>query len=88
QALDAAHPATPWDRLLFSAKEAVYKACAPLAPRPLEFHDADITFDPAGRTFTARLLLPWPAGAPAPVLPGRWYAAHGILLTAATIPRP
>ncbi|WEB45785.1 4'-phosphopantetheinyl transferase superfamily protein [Streptomyces yunnanensis] len=88
QDLDATHPDIPWDRLLFSAKESVYKTCAPLAPRPLQFDDAEITFTPTTGTFIARLLLPWPADVPAPVLPGRWHASHGILLTATTLPRP
>ncbi|MEU5305277.1 4'-phosphopantetheinyl transferase [Streptomyces noursei] len=88
QDLATTHPDIPWDRLLFSAKESVYKTCAPLAPRPLQFDDAEITFTPTTGTFIARLLLPWPADAPAPVLPGRWHASHGILLTATTLPRP
>ncbi|WP_438486604.1 4'-phosphopantetheinyl transferase family protein [Streptomyces sp. S186] len=88
QDLTTTHPDIPWDRLLFSAKESVYKTCAPLSPRPLQFDDAEITFTPDTRTFTARLLLPWTAGIPAPVLPGRWHTAHGILLTATTVPRP
>ncbi|MCZ0972558.1 4'-phosphopantetheinyl transferase superfamily protein [Streptomyces albulus] len=88
QDLAATHPDVPWDRLLFSAKESVYKTCAPLAPRPLQFEDAEITFSPTARTFTAHLLLPWPAGVPAPVALGRWHTAHGILLTAAALPRP
>jgi 4'-phosphopantetheinyl transferase EntD len=33
-------PAVSWDRLLFSAKESVYKAWFPLARRPLGFEDA------------------------------------------------
>ncbi|GGX18159.1 4'-phosphopantetheinyl transferase family protein [Streptomyces noursei] len=88
QDLAATHPDIPWDRLLFSAKESVYKTCAPLAPRPLQFDDAEITFTPTTGTFIARLLLPWPTDVPAPVLPGRWHASHGILLTATTLPRP
>ncbi|WP_328285922.1 hypothetical protein [Streptomyces sp. A1-5] len=60
----------------------------PARPRPLQFDDAEITFTPTTGTFIARLLLPWPADVPAPVLPGRWHASHGILLTATTLPRP
>ena len=40
-------PAVHWDRLLFSAKESVYKAWFPLAERWLGFEDAALTFDPA-----------------------------------------
>ncbi|CUU56368.1 4'-phosphopantetheinyl transferase EntD (siderophore biosynthesis) [Parafrankia irregularis] len=41
--LGRAHPAVAWDRLLFSAKESVYKAWFPLARRWLGFGDADLT---------------------------------------------
>ena len=47
-----------WDRLLFSAKEAVYKAWFPLAHQWLDFRQADVTIAPRGGTFTARLLVP------------------------------
>lgn len=40
------HPAVHWDRLLFSAKESVYKAWYPLAGRWLGFEDAALTIDP------------------------------------------
>ncbi|MGD3110171.1 4'-phosphopantetheinyl transferase family protein [Streptomyces sp. YGL11-2] len=86
--LHGAHPDIHWDRLLFSAKESVYKTCSRLAPRPLQFQDAEITFAPDTHTFTARLLLPWPADVPAPLLTGRWHTSHGIALTATTLPRP
>jgi 4'-phosphopantetheinyl transferase EntD len=78
-----------WDRLLFSAKESVYKAWFPVALRWLGFHDADITIDPAG-TFEARLLVPAPvtAGSQAGLtgFRGRWLAADGLVLTAITLP--
>jgi 4'-phosphopantetheinyl transferase EntD len=53
-------PAVHWDRLLFCAKEAVYKVWFPLASCWLGFEDAALTFDPVGRIFQARLLKPWP----------------------------
>ncbi len=49
-----------WDRLLFSAKEAVYKAWFPLTGAWLDFTDVDVEVDPATRRFTARLLVPGP----------------------------
>ena len=66
--LAAAAPGTCWDRLLFSAKESVYKAWFPLTRHWLGFEDADITFDPAAGAFQARLLVPAPltAGAGQP----------------------
>ena len=80
-------PGVCWDRLLFSAKESVYKAWFPLARRWLGFADADVTIDPAG-TFAARLLVPGPVvgGAPLAGLAGRWLARDGLLLTSVTVP--
>ena len=72
-----ASPGTCWDRLLFSAKESVYKAWFPLTRRWLGFEEADITIDPADGTFTARLLVPAPVagGSPLTGFTGRWLAA-------------
>jgi 4'-phosphopantetheinyl transferase EntD len=75
-----------WDRLLFSAKESVYKAWFPLARRWLGFEDAALLFtpgpDPTRGTFTANLLvddLPVLGGRPLRTLHGR-YAVVGDLL--------
>ena len=63
-----------WDRLLFSAKESVYKAWFPLTGRWLGFEDADVTITPDG-TFTARLLAePQHRARPASLAAG-WPAA-------------
>jgi len=53
-------PEIHWDRLLFSAKESVYKAWFPLAKRWLGFEDAVLELDPEGGTFDARLLVAGP----------------------------
>ena len=86
-ALADAHPATHWDRLLFSAKESVYKAWFPLARRWLGFEDAEITFDPAGG-FRARLLVSGPevAGRELTGFAGRWLVRDGLLVTAIALP--
>ncbi|MFR0359565.1 4'-phosphopantetheinyl transferase family protein [Streptomyces sediminimaris] len=81
RALAAARPGPSWDRLLFSAKEAVYKAWFPLTRRPLDFTQALIEVEPDG-SFTARLLVPGPL----PGFHGRWLAARGLLVTAITVP--
>ena len=47
--LAAAAPGTSWDRLLFSAKESVYKAWFPATRQWLGFEGADITIDPVQR---------------------------------------
>ena len=86
--LAAAAPGTCWDRLLFSAKESVYKAWFPLTGRWLGFHDADVTIDAAGGTFDVRLLAPAAddGGIPLSGFAGRWLAEGGLILTAVTVP--
>ncbi|WP_229397833.1 4'-phosphopantetheinyl transferase family protein [Micromonospora okii] len=86
-ALTAADPATCWDRLLFSAKESVYKAWFPLTARWLDFAEADIVIDAAG-TFVARLLVPGPVlgGAPVTSFHGRFLVDRGLVVTAISIP--
>jgi 4'-phosphopantetheinyl transferase EntD len=85
-------PAVHWDRLLFSAKESVYKVWFPLARCWLGFEDATLTLDPAERTFRARLLVPWPGvGVGAcfsRVLDGRWLVREGLILTTLVLPHP
>jgi 4'-phosphopantetheinyl transferase EntD len=85
--LARAAPAVCWDRLLFSAKESVYKAWFPLARRWLGFSDADITINAADGTFEARLLIPGPEfrGEPLAGFTGRWVIAEGMILTAITV---
>lgn len=49
-----------WDRLLFSAKESLYKAWYPLAGRWLGFEDARVSFEPAAQRFVADVLIDGP----------------------------
>lgn len=76
-----------WDRLLFSAKESVYKAWYPLAARWLGFEDAQVTVDPKG-SFAARLLVPGPRvnGEDIERLSGRWLVTERLVLTAVAVP--
>ena len=77
-----------WDRLLFSAKESVYKAWFPLTGRWLGFGDADLTLAPDG-TFTAAILIDGATtdgGPPLRALAGRWLVRDGLVLTALTVP--
>jgi 4'-phosphopantetheinyl transferase EntD len=87
--LAAAHgPDGPnWDRLLFSAKEAVYKAWFPLVGGWLDHHDAEISFDPHNGTFTALLFRDdlIVDGRPIHQLHGRWIRERGIVLTAVVL---
>lgn len=79
-------PGVCWDRLLFSAKEAVYKVWSPLTGAKLGFEDAAIAFDPDGG-FSARLRKAWPGGGPT-VLRGRWSTGGGLVATAIAFPVP
>jgi 4'-phosphopantetheinyl transferase EntD len=85
--LAAGAPGTCWDRLLFTAKESVYKTWFPLARRWLGFESADVVIDAHAGTFTARLLVHGPLvnGSPLTVLHGRWLACQGILITAIVV---
>ena len=86
--LAANMPDICWDRLLFSAKESVYKTWFPLARRWLGFESADVRIDPEQGTFTVQLLVPGPlvGGSPLAQLYGRWVADHGLLVTAIVVP--
>lgn len=46
----------PWDTLLFSAKEAFYKAWFPLTRSKLDFHDVLVTLCPDQNQFQVRIL--------------------------------
>jgi 4'-phosphopantetheinyl transferase EntD len=76
-----------WERLLFSAKESVYKAWFPLTRRWLGFEEAHITLAPSG-TFTARLLVPGPLVGDRELtgFAGRWLVADGLVITAIALP--
>ncbi|GGK18990.1 4'-phosphopantetheinyl transferase [Pilimelia terevasa] len=77
------------DRLLFCAKEAVYKAWYPLAGRWLGFEEARVSLGADG-TFHAALLVPGPpyAGRPLAAFEGRWLSRDGLLLAAIALPAP
>jgi 4'-phosphopantetheinyl transferase EntD len=80
-----------WDRILFCAKEATYKAWFPLTHRWLGFEDAHITFelDSSGSsgTFLSRILIDPAAesGPPLTELPGRFTVSNGLVLTAISL---
>ncbi|MDV3125181.1 4'-phosphopantetheinyl transferase [Mycobacterium sp. 21AC1] len=77
-----------WDRILFCAKEATYKAWYPLTHRWLGFEDAHITFavDDSGTAggFRSQILIDPAAehGPPLTALEGRWSVHDGVTLTA------
>ncbi|MDQ0792407.1 4'-phosphopantetheinyl transferase [Streptomyces sp. B1I3] len=78
-----------WDRLLFCAKESVFKVWFPLTLIELDFLEADITFhrDPetaAQGSFTAELMRTAP-GMPKS-FQGRWLVDDGFAVTAVALP--
>lgn len=87
--LAATEPSVHWDRLLFCAKEAVYKAWYPLAERWLGFEDATVSFEAGSGRFTARLGVPGPLvqGRELTGFSGRWLVYEDLMLTAIVLPR-
>jgi 4'-phosphopantetheinyl transferase EntD len=88
-ALAASVPRMCWDRMLFCAKETVYKAWFPLTGRWLGFEDAAVDFDPVNRRFSARLLVDGPVvnGEVLTEFDGRWLVCDGFIVTAIVISR-
>jgi 4'-phosphopantetheinyl transferase EntD len=93
--LTAAVPGIPWDRLLFCAKEAAYKAWYPHTGGRLDLRSVTVQISTAG-TFAA--VLPRASAAdpasgraggrpPFTRLPGRWLAGGGLIVTAVSVPR-
>lgn len=82
-ALARADPGVAWDRLLFSAKESVFKLWWPATGRWLDFEQVEVRLRPDGhlraRLQPAGLVL---RGRPTQELPGRWAADAGHLVTA------
>ncbi|WP_212830409.1 4'-phosphopantetheinyl transferase [Catellatospora sp. TT07R-123] len=85
--LARAAPHVHWDRLMFCAKEAVYKAWSPLTGRWLDFLEADVAVDPGAGTFRARLLVPGDCagGRVLTGFDGRWHVADGLVVAGITV---
>jgi 4'-phosphopantetheinyl transferase EntD len=79
-----------WDRVIFSAKESIYKAWFPLTQLWLDFEDVAITLNPEDGRFNADLrVVPPPLyGNTLDKLMGRFRICNGFVLTAVTIPVP
>ena len=99
RAVLAGEPQLRVDKLLFSAKEATYKAWFPLTRRWLGFEDAELTFDTEGvvhtaagisarGTFSSRILIApdvIDGGSPLQVLRGRWVVESGFVVAAIAV---
>ncbi|AXK34533.1 4'-phosphopantetheinyl transferase [Streptomyces armeniacus] len=88
-ALSARRPEVHWDRLLFSAKESVFKTWYPQTGIELDFVEAEIEVDESERTFEARFLVPAPliGGTHMRGFSGRWLVRDGLIVTGIHLPR-
>jgi 4'-phosphopantetheinyl transferase EntD len=91
--LAAADRSICWDRILFCAKETVYKTWFPLTRRWLGFEGAAVTIDPSTTDseqgcFSARLLVAGPTITGHPVIrfDGRWLRGDNLVITTITLP--
>jgi 4'-phosphopantetheinyl transferase EntD len=84
-ALAAAEPGV-WARLIFSAKEAVYKAIYPLCRRFLDFPDVHIQVLPRYGHFLAEFVGAARSIAPAGSLVGRFLADDELLIATVLLP--
>jgi 4'-phosphopantetheinyl transferase EntD len=80
--LTSTAPRVHWDRVLFCAKETIYKAWFPLTNRWLNFDEARVWLRPEGR-FTADLLVPGPVidGRQWRGFEGRFLVRDGVIVT-------
>ncbi|MGW1997729.1 4'-phosphopantetheinyl transferase family protein [Embleya sp. NPDC001921] len=86
--LQAERPEVPWDRVLFSAKEAAYKAWHPLTGIYVGFRGADVLIDPDRGTFRVNVLNavgPKVNGRPLTGVSGQWMVEDDLVLTAASV---
>lgn len=75
-------PGVHWDRLLFSAKESIFKVWYPVTLRELDFDECRLDIDPATATFTGTILVDAPPGLDS--ITGRYVIEDGLVATAAT----
>jgi 4'-phosphopantetheinyl transferase EntD len=79
------HSEAHMDRVLFSAKEAIYKAWFPLTGRWLGFEDVDLEIDDT--SFSGHLLVDGPLvhGRPLATFRGRWQLEGSLIGTAVAL---
>ncbi|QGK70539.1 4'-phosphopantetheinyl transferase superfamily protein [Allosaccharopolyspora coralli] len=80
--------AVHWDRLLFCAKEAVYKTWFPMTGSWLGFEDARVRLDHRHDRVDVELRVPAPMvdGIEVAAFSGRWITSNGTLAVALTHP--
>jgi 4'-phosphopantetheinyl transferase EntD len=86
--LTVERPDVCWDRLLFSAKESVYKIWSPRVGVWLGFEDVLLRFHPDRGTLVAGLRHPGldVEGQPVTRLQGRWLVDDELIVTAIVMP--
>lgn len=86
----ATQPRVHWDRLVFSIKEAVYKAWFPTSHRRLTFRDAAISLDADTMRFRAALSAPGITLGSERItsLAGHWQVCDGLILSALALAPP
>ncbi|MGH3653800.1 4'-phosphopantetheinyl transferase family protein [Glutamicibacter sp.] len=90
--LSAHHPGIAWDRLIFSAKESVFKAWFPLTRQWLDFLECRILIDAQAHRFQASIRARGPVAAEHELtaMNGRWIAegprGQGLLGTCVIVP--
>lgn len=83
------HPRLHGDRLVFSCKEAVYKAWYPLTGHWLDFAELEVVVDPLHQEFSARVHVDDPRGTPpAGFFLGRYTGNAQLIVTAVTVSEP
>lgn len=75
-------PAPEWRTMLFSAKEAIYKAINPLTGEFLGFNDVELDIDPAANKFHAHCRRSLRSAIPVAAGHGYWalYRAHWLVV--------
>lgn len=81
--LSTAQPAVHWDRLLFSSKEAIFKAWYPLTRRELEFDQCRLDIHPSMGSFVGTMLVD--TAPPLIQVAGRYTVARGLIVTAVAV---
>lgn len=81
--LAASFPRAHWDRIIYCAKEAVFKAWFPITRTWLDFDDVTVTLH-SDNAFSA-FVHAYPTAGVGPAFVGRWMASRGIIIAATWI---
>ena len=82
----APHQALPWAKIIFSAKESLFKCVYPLTGLELGFTDVDIIIEPSQQRFVVRPNRPTLDPGWVSRICGRFALGHGLVFTSAALP--